>query len=337
MIKFILAVGIGLCLFGCVNQKDKLESNFDSVVTTTPPADYPANIASQQSTPAVIYRSADGGMSWFSFATGIPDEANASSFLVIGDEIFATTDYHGIYSVREGEKQWKRIDEDLPKNTDINDIAFIGNTLVIGTQRHGVIISKNKGKNWSFPAVKINNTQMRSFYANGNALFAGADNGIHQLLDNGNTWEHVWKGVQTNGFTELNGKLYAGLMNGAIMSQDHGASWKYIYEPHTLHDISNDGESIYAMTLGAGLKKSNNNGLTWEDVNDGFGTLNFYTFEVKRYGNRLFAAQWHGIYTSANGGKNWMRISNGLPDSTAFTTLEVTRSGLIAGIGLRKK
>ncbi len=156
-------------------------------------------------------------------------------------------------------------------------------------------------------------------------------------MDNGNTWRQVYRGVQVNGFTELNYNIYAGVMNGAIMTNDEGLNWRYIYQPHTLHDISNDGESVYAMTLGDGLLKSKNDGMTWENVNNGLGTSNLYTFEVKNINKGLFAAQWNGIYYSNNGGKSWQLIKRGLPDSTAFTTLETTGFGLIAGIGLRKR
>jgi hypothetical protein len=126
-------------------------------------------------------------------------------------------------------------------------------------------------------------------------------------------------------------------MNGAIMTDDEGANWKYIYQPNTLHDISNDGESVYAMTLGGGLLKSKNDGLTWEKVNGGLGETRWYTFEVKNIGDQLFAAQWHGIYSADKRGGKWVILKNGLPDSTAFSTLEATEGGLIAGIGLRKE
>lgn len=286
---------------------------------------------------SVIYSSVDGGRTWNPFDNGVPKDATVSSFLILDDRIIASTDYHGIYSIQDGENVWKRLDDDLPDNIDINTISAIGNTLVIGTLNHGVLISKNKGKNWSYPTIQISNTHIRSFYKKGNVIFAGADNGIFQSVDNGNTWTHLWKGVQVNGFTELKGKIYAALMNGAVMSNDNGKSWKYVYKPHTLHDISTDGVSIYAMTLGDGLKKSSDDGLTWESVNNGLGTSNLYTFELKGYGNKIFAAQWHGIYVSDNFGKSWSLIKNGLPDSTAFTTLEPSKRGLITGIGLRKK
>jgi hypothetical protein len=77
--------------------------------------------------------------------------------------------------------------------------------------------------------------------------------------------------------------------------------------------------------------------LTWERINSGLGKYNLYTFEIKKFSYSIFAAQWTGIYTSDNRGMTWNLIKSRLPDSTAFTTLETTKSGLIAGIGLRKK
>jgi len=289
-------------------------------------------------TPAsVIYHSQDGGKSWKPFDNGIPQDATASAFLVLADRVLATTDYHGIYSIKEGESKWKRIDEDLPEKVDINAITSLGNSLIIGTLRHGVMFSDTNGKSWSSPASQTKISAVRGLHAIGNTLLAGADEGIYRSMDRGKTWNHVFKGVQVNGFTQKNDILYAALMNGAAMSVDKGVTWKYVYQPRTLHDISTDGERIYAMTLGGGLKKSNNNGQTWEDANNGMGTVNLYTFEVKRFNNKLFAAQWYGIYQSEDWGTSWSLIKNGLPDSTAFTTLEATRSGLISGIGLRKK
>jgi photosystem II stability/assembly factor-like uncharacterized protein len=326
LFKITLLFPLALCLFACGNSKQE-NSELEFVKTSGP----------AQTTPSVIYNSTDGGNTWTPFDNGIPTDATVSSFLVTGNKIFVTTIFHGIYSINDSEKEWKRIDEDLPEKVNINAISTIGNSIVIGTLSHGIMVSKNNGKHWNEPAVQIKGTPIRGLHAKGNTLFAGTDNGIYRSLDNGNTWEHVWKGVQVNGFAERNDKIYAALMNGAAVKKDNDSNWEYIYKPHTLHDISTDGEGIYAMTLGAGLKKSNNDGLTWENINNGLGTLNLYTFELKKFGNTIFAAQWYGIYRSDNGGKSWSIIKNGLPDSTAFTTLEVTRRGLIAGIGLRKK
>ena len=71
--------------------------------------------------------------------------------------------------------------------------------------------------------------------------------------------------------------------------------------------------------------------LTWANIQHGLGAVNLYTFELKKFHHRIFAAQWYGIYVSDDEGKNWSMIKNGLPDTTAFTTLEITANGLIAG------
>ena len=290
-----------------------------------------------QKTISIIYHSLDGGRTWMPFDRGIPADATVSSFLVMNNEIFTTTDNHGIYLIKDGQIAWKRIDEDLPKDIDINALSAAGDSFVIGTLKDGIMLSKNRGKNWRDPKIQINNIPIRCLHAKENILFAGTDNGIYKSLDDGDTWEYVWKGVQVNGFTEVNSRIFAALMNGVIMTNDDGSNWKYVYKPHTLHDISTDGKRIFAMTLGDGLKSSSNDGLTWERINNGLGTLNLYTFELKWFDNKIFAAQWYGIYTSQDLGKSWAIVKDGLPDSTAFTTLETTKNGLIAGIGLRKK
>lgn len=291
---------------------------------------------SNNSAIAVIYLSADGGSTWRPYANGIPTDATVIAFHVNDKSIYAIADNNKIYSTKEGLSNWLETATDLPDNIDINDITSIGDIFMIGTTTDGVFVSKNCS-NWQKPSSFVFNTPIRCLIAIHNTLLAGTDTGIYKSTDYGMTWNQVYKGGQVNGFTELNNKIYAALVNGAAITLDTGSNWRYIYQPRTLHDISNDGESIYAMTLGAGLLKSKNDGLTWENINHGLGTYNLYTFELKQINDRVFAAQWYGIYLSNDGGKNWAIIKNGLPDSTAFTTLETFGTNLIAGIGLRTK
>jgi len=323
IVRSILPI-VAFSLLDCDGRHHKQET--DTIEVTTP--------ASPQR-PAVIYNSTDGGKSWAAFDNGIPYEATVSSFFVTNDKILASTDVHGIYSIAIGQNLWKRLDENLPEKADVNALTASGGAWIIGTFAHGILVSKDGGKNWINSLTSFN-VPVRCLYAKDNVLLAGADDGIYTSRDHGNTWDHIWKGVQVNGFAYGNNTLYAALMNGAIKSTDDGVHWAYIYKPHTLHDIAADDEKVYAMTLGSGLQKSSNAGLIWETINDGMGTFNLYTFEVKKFGNTLFAAQWYGIYTSDNWGGRWTLIKNGLPDSTAFTTLEATELGLVAGIGLRE-
>lgn len=287
--------------------------------------------------PSVIYRSTDGGRSWVPYAHGIPAEATVSTFLSVDRTIYATTMEHGIYRIIDGDLRWVRVDDNLPEHITVNALTMTGNVLILGTYKHGIFISIDGGHYWEPSTTSMTGTPIRSLLSYKNTVLAGTDDGIYKSVDQGNTWQPVFRGAQTNGFTILHNKIYAALMNGALVTHDEGASWNYIYQPRSLHDISNDGEYIYAMTLGAGLLKSNSDGLTWEKVNAGFGDTRWYTFEIKYYEGHLFAAQWHGIYIMDQNHNQWQVIKNGLPDSTAFSSLEVTSTSLIAGVGLRKK
>ncbi|MGK2862973.1 MAG: WD40/YVTN/BNR-like repeat-containing protein, partial [Chitinophagaceae bacterium] len=208
---------------------------------------------------------------------------------------------------------------------------------IIGTFKKGILLSRDSGRHWKSADNNISHTAVRCLAVHQNKILAGTDDGIYESTDKGNSWRQLFRGSQVNGFANLHHKVYAATADGALISENGGIRWKYIYKSHTLHDIANDGEYIYAMTLGEGLLRSNNDGLSWSNVNHGLGPANLYTFEVKNINHELFAAQWKGIYRSEDGGKSWQLLNKGLPASTSFTTLEVVPGGLIAGIGLRKK
>lgn len=321
----ICCLVVSLVMLGCNPKAEQV--NHENQVDQAP------------KTGGIIYRSLDNGRVWSSFDQGIPEDATVSGFLVRGNKLFAITDFHGVFVSRSGVNQWQPINVGLPDQVDVNAITVLNDLLIIGTNKHGVFISQDEGGMWIQSNAGLPDAPIRSLLSIEDILLAGTDKGIYVSTDKGSTWKHQYGAGQVNGFTSLNGKIYAALVDGAILSDDYGKNWKYIYKPNTLHDISNDGSFIYGMTLGAGLLRTNNDGRTWEKANGGFPSYKFYTFEVKEANQNLFAAQWHGIYQSMDRGDHWSRINtgvNGLPDSTAFMTLEVTDFGILVGTGLNK-
>jgi hypothetical protein len=322
-----------VALVACTNApKTKFADNLKKEIPAAPsiPTDTVRTVD-------VIYRSTDNGRIWSSFAKGIPPDATVTGFATTNNKVFAATKFNGVFVWENGSDEWKPVNTGLPDKADINAIAAGNNVIVIGTFKQGIFVSPDEGNTWRPSAGNLQNIPVRNLTILKDKIWVGTDNGIYISTDNGDNWNHVFGNMQVNGFTFLNGKLYAAVVNGAIMSNDDGRTWNYIYKTNTLHDISNDGKYIYAMTLGEGLLKTNNDGLSWQNASNGLPSL--YTFEIKNINDDLFAAQWHGIYHSRNNGADWSKINtgfNGLPDSTAFTTLEVTAFGILTGIGLRK-
>lgn len=288
------------------------------------------------STPAVIYRSLDQGQSWSAFAKGLPANATVSGFTVDEDHLWASTDFHGLFMSKAGENYWSSSNEGLPAVIDVNTIIVSGPNLVIGTYKKGIFYSTDRGKNWQIAKTDLAQTPIRAFIQYKDKLIAGTDSGFYTSPDNGLTWSHLFGNQQILGFTTLNDKLYAAASNGAMMSKDGGLNWQYIFEGDALHDISSDETFIYAMTIGQALQRTSNDGLTWEIANEGMGTYNQYTFELRAIDKTQYAAQWVGIYESNNHGASWNLVDGPWPDSTAFGILELTPYGFLAGVAMRE-
>lgn len=333
--NFLLILIFLSILYSCqqkVNKKEKTEkSDFNAAEIQTT-----AGLKSKpKEKPAVIYQSPDLGMTWSSFAKGIPEDATVSGIEQQGNKIYVTTDYHGIFLSTNGQNNWRKLDSDKLNNLDINCIESENNKLVIGTHGNGILVSNDAGINWSRAEINIENTSIRAFIIFQEKLFAATDSGIFQSIDMGNTWSHVFGKIQILGFTSLNNKIYAATQNGVLVCDGDFSNWESIYEGDALHDIGNDGQYIYAMTIGQQLLKTKNDGKLWQKAQNGIiRPANYYTNELKHKGNDIFSAQWIGVYHSRDNGGNWKKL-NGLPDSTAFSTLEITGYGIITGISIR--
>ncbi|MFK7949401.1 MAG: WD40/YVTN/BNR-like repeat-containing protein [Saprospiraceae bacterium] len=333
--KYPLLILLILVVLCSCQQKNTNSKQFDVPINESVKN---FNITAEKSQPvekpAVIYRSTDMGKTWTSFAKGIPENATLSGIIQEGNKLYVTTDYHGIFKSIDGENNWNPLSSDKLKGLDINCIEVEGNQLVIGTLNRGILVSNDGGITWNPSKTNIANS-VRAFIKIEGKLYAGTDSGIFESTDMGNTWSHLFGKIQILGFTFLNNKIYAATQNGVLVSNENASVWRSIYDGDALHDIGNDGQYIYAMTIGQQLLKTQNDGELWKNAQNGITyPVNFYTNELKHTGSNIFSAQWIGIYHSSNNGNSWNKL-NGLPDSTAFSTLEITDYGIVAGISIR--
>ncbi|OJJ14307.1 hypothetical protein BKI52_43285 [marine bacterium AO1-C] len=334
-IYYILIWTTAVLLYGCQLKNKKQNQNQLSTGKLIQTSTVTTQANNSVETPAVMYRSTDLGVTWSSFAQGIPANATLSGIKQDNSKLYVTTDHHGIFVYTDGQINWQQLGPDTLKNLDINCIEIEKNKLVIGTLHQGVLVSNDGGRHWMQAKINIKHSPIRAFIKAKGQLYAGTDSGIFESNDMGNTWSHHFGKMQILGFTILNDKVYAATQHGVLVSNDDVSNWKSIYSGDALHDISNDGEYIYAMTIGQQLLKTKNDGESWENAQNGITyPTNYYTNELKHIGSNIFSAQWIGIYHSINNGNSWKKL-NGLPDSTAFSTLEITNYGIITGISIR--
>ncbi len=129
-----------------------------------------------------------------------------------------------------------------------------------------------------------------------------------------------------------------------------------------------NGSNVYAGTLGGGIYRSNNQGLTWTAFNTGLADLNINdlaaigttlfagTYQgafrstdgqnwaaiglagifVKAFAVRnttLFAGTGDGVYSSTDNGQSWTKVSAGLPQNLNIRALLTVGSNLFIGTG----
>ncbi|MEM7571331.1 MAG: hypothetical protein AAF433_00470 [Bacteroidota bacterium] len=331
-----LLSGLLLLLLSC-GPADSRISETEQQLSTANPNTFPelAELSEEQEAAvAVVYRSVDQGNNWQAFTTGLPAVATVSGFAQLGDELFVTTDFHGVFRTSTDEDQWIASSQGLPDEIDLNCILAVDNRLIIGSFHQGVFVSDDAGHSWFAVPGRLDPEQIRAFHRVGDRVIAGTDNGIFQSGDRADSWQHRYGQMQILGFSENAGKIYAATQDGALLSVNAGEDWEYIYEGDALHDIYHDGKAVYAMTIGRGLLRSEDDGKSWENVQHQMGTFNLYTFEMQALNNQLFAAQWYGIFRSANAGQQWELLSS-LPDSTAFASFFLSDNALFAAVAMR--
>lgn len=281
---------------------------------------------SKQPIAGKIYRSADQGASWQQADAGFP-AAVVNDFAFHNGNYFAATDAHGLYISKDHLQTWKKTGTGLPADIKIDAVEGMGKVLMLGSHQYGIYISVDDGATWKASNDGLTNHTVRRLCVNGSSMLAGTNDGVFISTNNGKTWKQAVTGKQVNGITVLNGKIYAGTNKGILLTVDNGANWRSIYDAHPLHNISNDGEYMFALCYGPTLIKTKDDGAHW--IKSDAGLPNLYTFHVQRIGKRLIACQWDGMYKSDNNGSSWEKSSNGLPLNMAFKELLITNDGIV--------
>jgi photosystem II stability/assembly factor-like uncharacterized protein len=276
-----------------------------------------------------IFFSKDMGETWKRMDKGLPQKAIINDFAFTKGIILAGTEAHGLFLSTDNLNSWQASNNGLPPNVKIDAVEVFENKIILGSNKHGIFISNDNGKSWYASNDGLKNLTVRCLHTSGMKILAGTNDGIHISTDKAKSWKQVFPNEQINGFTSLNGKIYAGFTKGVLLSANNGEIWKSILYKSAVHNISNDGEYVFAMCYGPSVLKTKDDGINW--IKSDTGLPNLYTFQIENIGYRLIAGQWDGIYKSDDHGQSWSKSSRGLPTGCAFKELLITEFGIITG------
>ena len=223
----------------------------------------------------------------------------------------------------------------VDRNDSKNLLAVTGNS--------GVYASNDSGATWFqfLPNVSghdayLNPQNSQEIVVAG---VSGSRPAIVKSIDGGGAWTQVYShpvaeaAVTAIVYDQRNPAiLYAGLSTGTIIkSIDGGLNWNILV---THKDrvvrllLSANGSTLYMLGRAQGLKKSNDGGRTWTDLELPEKTTehNDLAFENPANAKVLYLAASTGLYKTTDGGGRWSKLS--IPATPSVTQVSaVTVSG----------
>ena len=278
-------------------------------------------------TPGVVYRSENGGNSWYALNNGFAGAGHLLSMTVSGPNIFAGTGELGnigVYLISDvGIARWR-----LTSLTDlmISSLAVIGNEVFAGTEvsghigAPGVFLTYNNGTKWTDINNGMINTNVQTFAADNTYLYTGTYSGVFYSADGGMNWESTpWHNV-TSTLTINSAGIFAVSGGGIYLSTDNGSSWSFAGSLNAaVVAMVSIGTDLYAGTTSLSygdVWRSTDNAETWTQT--GLTDANVYSLAVSN--STLYAAVHqlnipnNAVLFSTDNGTTWANITTGLPN-----------------------
>ncbi len=241
----------------------------------------------------------------------------------------------GVFVSTDGADTWEErntlSDKDSLKNAEVSKIFIEQNNpknLLAATLNKGVYASDSKGEAWVslLPDFAASDTFINPF--NSQEIFAGGSKNklavIFKSADRGGTWVQIY--LQPSGEAAVTALasdqnspniLFAGLSTGAVIkSKDNGETWnistdfmdrvvRIVFAPDSSRT------AVYVLTRTKGVHRSLDAGVTWGNLQAGFGASQFNDLVLLTTGQSqtLYLATATDLQRSRDGGASWGEIN----------------------------
>ncbi|MGE5621136.1 MAG: SdrD B-like domain-containing protein [archaeon] len=198
----------------------------------------------------------------------------------------------------------------------------------------------NGGGGTPWPPVWSFGEMIYAFAFDGCNMYAAVWGGkIYKSTDSGKTWVLISDGMDAVyiwALTVLDGRLFAATVKGIYMY--NGTKWTLIGCANMdVHDLVSYNGVLYAVTWAHGVYMSNNYGVNWTPVNNGFKVMPvIQAITVAANGDLYIATFGSGIYKLAYGTSTWIQLGCQYQMFWAIAAYKTTIFAASYGDGLYK-
>ena len=277
-----------------------------------------------------VFRSDNGGQSWTLLPATRDWPVLSLAIHPRQPQVIVAGTLQGVYRSENAGADWKRISP--PNHPDLKGVVSLAldpmNVQVIyaGTP-HLPWRTEDGGASWtSIHQGMIDDSDMFSIAVDRTdpqRVFASACSGIYRSSSRGDLWTKMQGIPGTNRRTHiilqdpLDEKIiYAGTTQGLWKSPDGGSTWRktnpYPYVINSIAIDPTDHNQLYLATDRSGILKSQDGGLTFQALNEGFINRNIGGFvsEDALYLSSLYDGDFGGIFSSVDAGRSWKLNAN---------------------------
>ena len=251
------------------------------------------------------WRTGDGGASWQSIHTGMIDDSDVFSIAVNArqPEMVYASACSGVYQSSNGAALWSR----MPTPAGAFRTHFVAldphneRTIFAGTTE-GLLRSEDEGHSWH--QVSAHSVQSISFDSNvaGRVFFASSTGGLLVSTDSGKTLRETNAGFTNRNFTAIEGS------GGVVYANS-------VYEPGS-----------------GGVYRTDDMGLRWRrSGSEPAGQQILLMTAVPGSPAQVYAAGYHGLLKSTDGGKTWTPQKGPGTDVRITSLVALATDVLLAG------
>ncbi len=271
-----------------------------------------------------VFHSTDYGASWSLESDGITGY-QVSDFVSFNSKIYAATQ-GGLFE-NEGGPTWSPIDIPGMGPGGIRSMT-VHNGVFYAAEGGVIFISDDNLATWT--QISLGSASFPSMGHHENMVYATTGNGIYyHTNDNGQNWTLV-QNTETDNFAHhilfLNEKILMTTRDGLYESLDDGISWFFSSPGIKAQQISvfaSNDTYMFTGTISNGVFRSDDNGASWEAINNGLESLNTKSIhDIVALNNTVIIGTSSGIYKSTDNGDSWtIKLNPGInqgPQNLAY-------------------